>query len=273
MLIDTHAHLFWDSYKDDFDDVIQRSLDNGVTTVINVGTDLDTSKRAVGLKSDKIQFFSTIGIHPHEISKYLPDNTVSIQKDMEQLGIIYQENKSNCIAIGECGLDYAFENNPDYTHSTPNQSKNLQKKLFLAHINLSKKLDLPLIIHCRDAWNDIFGNLENIQGVFHTFTGTEKDAKIALDLGFYLSFSCILTYPKNEYLRDIVKNTPLDRILTETDSPFLPPQSKRGKRNEPQNIKEVIQLISDLKGMPFEQTANQIYQNTKQLFKIPLDSK
>ena len=270
MLIDTHAHLFWESYKQDYQEVIDRAIETGLSIIINVGTDPETSKEAVELKSDKIKFLSSIGIHPHEYTKYTSDSDVSIQQDIERVEKIYQANISKVIGVGECGLDYFFENNPDFISSSLSidQIKVIQKKLFLAQIKLSKKLNLPLLIHCREAWSDIFENLQGTKGLFHTFSGSFKDAKRALALGYFLSFSAIITYPKNDYLREIIKNTPLDKILTETDCPFLPPQSKRGQRNEPETIKEIVELIAGLKEISFEQTANQISQNAKKLFAI-----
>lgn len=275
MLIDTHAHLFWDSYQDDFDAVIDRSIEAGVTTIINVGVDIETCKKSINLNSDKLSFFSSIGIHPHEAKKYFSNPDVSIRNDIEQLGIVYQESvslptRTKIVAIGECGLDYFFDGNPGLTpiDLSPDQTKMLQKKLFQSQIELSKKLDLPLLIHCRDAWTDIFEDLSGTKGLFHTFSGSLKDAKRALDLGYYLSFSGVITYPKNEALRQIVKNTPLDKILTETDCPFLPPQSKRGQRNEPANVKEIVQLIAELKTLSYQDCSNQIFENAKKLFTI-----
>lgn len=278
MLVDTHAHLFWDSFKEDYDAVIERALASGVSTIINVGTDPDTSNLSINLKSDKIQFFSSIGLHPHEALRYSQgkqNSDVSIHNDIARVEDLYRRSISDptlsrVVAVGECGLDYFFDGNPDFTPTdlSINQRRALQKKLFKAQIELSKKLDLPLLIHCRDAWDDIFNDLLGTKGLFHTFSGSLKEAKKALDLGYYLSFSGVITYHKNGYLREIVRNTPLDKILTETDCPFLPPQSKRGKRNEPESVKEIVQLISELKGLTFEETANQISQNAKSFFKF-----
>ncbi|MBI4040192.1 TatD family hydrolase [Candidatus Daviesbacteria bacterium] len=274
MLIDTHAHLYWDSFKSDFDQMIGRAPKVGVDQIINVGVDLESSQEAlkqaqeISTKFPNLLVYSSIGIHPHEASKINTD--VWIHEHIEKLVEIYQENPQKVVAVGECGLDYYFEGNRDFLPSSISHEQliKLQRKLFRAQIDLSKKLGLPLLIHCRDAWSDIFEGLEGTKGVFHTFSSTKEDAQKALDLGYHLSFSCIVTYPKNEALREIIKNTPLDKILTETDSPFLPPQDQRGTRNEPANVAEVVKTISQIKNLSPEKLAKQIEQNTRKLFSL-----
>ncbi len=270
MLIDTHAHLYWDSFKADFDQVLTSCLSADVTTIINVGVDLHSSQTASQMENSQVKFYSSIGLHPHEAHNFSENTDTTIQSATEKLEEIYHQNPQKVIAVGECGLDYFFHGNSDFTDIglSADQLKSLQKTLFKAQIELAKKLDLPLLIHCRDAWNDIFDDLAGTKGLFHTFSGTETEAKKALDLSYYLSFSGTITYPKNESLREIVKSTPLDKILTETDCPFLPPQSIRGQRNDPSSVKEITELIADLKNLSFEETANQIFQNAQTLFNI-----
>lgn len=255
-LIDTHAHLTWDSFKPDLQEVIDRAKKAGITSIINVGADLKSSNEAAKLKCLEIKCYSTIGLHPDE---YLNQNI----NELEQ---IYNAHPDKVVAVGECGLDY-FKRDGQIT----DKEKAAQKALFQAQINLAKKLSLPLIIHCRDAWQDIFDfNFTGISGVFHSFTSNSEDAKKALNLGFYLSFSCIVTYPKNEYLREIIKTFPLDKILIETDCPFLPPQSLRGKRNEPANVVEVVKVIAQLKNLSYEEITQTTFQNAKKLFKLKI---
>lgn len=260
MLVDTHTHLYWNSYNQDLDQVIQRALENKVGLIINVGTDLETSKQAIEI-SDKlllhgIESYATIGIHPSD-SKDITDE--SIHQYISELEKLHRENPDKIIAIGECGLDY---------HHSP-FDKIIQMKLYKAQVNLSKKLNLPLVIHCREAWSDIFiPELQGTIGIFHNFSGTEIEVRKAIELGYYLSFSCILTYPKNQELRDLVLKLPLDRILSETDCPFLPPQQIRGQRNEPSHIKEVVQMISGIKHISVDIVSDQILANTKALFQI-----
>lgn len=269
MIIDTHAHLFFPDFEKDIETVISRAVQEGLQAVINVGDDLKTSHMAADFESEKIKIYSSIGSHPHETSKL--STPESIHENMEELEKVYWENPQKVVAVGECGLDFFFEENSDFTHSSLSQDEliALQNKLYLAHINLAKKLDLPLIIHCRDAWDQIFiSELQGTTGVFHSFTGSETDAKKALDLGYYLGFSCIVTYPKNEALRQIVKQVPLERILPETDSPFLPPQIKRGQRNEPANVIEVIKIIAQVKNLSLEEVSQTTFKNAQTLFKI-----
>lgn len=260
-LIDTHAHLTWDSFQSDLKEVIKRTKQAGITHVINIGADLDSSKKSVALECPGIKCYSSIGLHPHESEKKIP---------VEELEKIYLENSQKVVGVGECGLDY-FKHKGQIT----DEEKIAQKALFQAHIDLAKKINLPLIIHCRpsinsglkDAWQDIFDfNFTGISGVFHSFTSSSADAQKALNLGFYLSFSCIVTYPKNEHLRKIIKTTPLDKILTETDCPFLPPQNKRGQRCEPADIVEVIKVITQMKNLSYEEVAQTTFQNAQHLF-------
>lgn len=267
MLIDTHAHLTWDIFKEDFQDVINRAKKAGITHVINIGADIESSKKSVKLECSGIKCYSTIGLHPHEVSKLVTDE--SIHQIIGELEQIYQSTPNKILAVGECGLDFHFENNPDYIPSSLSQKQliELQKKLFQAQIDLAKKLNLPLIIHCRDAWNDIFlPELQGTTGVFHSFTGNPQQAQKVLDLGYYLGFTCIITYPKNDHLRQIIKNSPLERILTETDCPFLPPQNMRGKRNEPANITEAVKVIAQMKNLFYEKVAQTTFQNALELF-------
>lgn len=267
MLIDTHTHLYYEKFGPDLEDIIARAIQAGVTHIINIGADLESSRKAIEFKNSQIKSFATIGIHPHEVINLTSDE--SIHANIEKLEQLYQSQPDQIVAIGECGLDYHFDENPDHS-STPlslEKQIELQKKLFLSQIDLAKKLNLPLMIHCRDAWSDIFvPRLNGTRGTFHHFTSTQDDAQKALDLGYYLSFSCVVTYPKNEHLREIIKQIPLDKILIETDSPFLPPQNIRGQRNEPANVIEVVKVIAQVKNLSFDQVAQQTFLNAQKLF-------
>lgn len=284
MLIDTHAHLYWESYKDDFEEVIKRCKDAGISTIINIGVDIEKSQEALDqAKNAKwpqgLSVYSTIGIHPHEATKYASD--VSIQKNMDKLEEIYLSDTSKVVAIGECGLDYFFESNPGFIPPSisSTQVKNLQKKLFQAHIDLAKKLNLPLVVHCRDdrsknpqnseCWDTIIDMVGNHPTILHCYSGlSQTTAKVLQIPNLIVSFAANITYPKNEYLREAVKLIPLERVLLETDSPFLAPQSKRGQRNEPSAVLEIAQLIADLKGISLEKIGSQTTENAKKLFNI-----
>lgn len=262
MIIDTHAHLFYENFNEDLENVLNSAIAQNITHLINVGTDVKTSKQAllqINQIKQNIIFYSSVGIHPHEAMTYA-ENQGQILEDVKKLEDIYRTNPEKVVAVGECGLDYFYP--------TDRQAKELQKQLLKMQVNLAKNLSLPLIIHCRDAWGDIFDLVQNHCGVFHCYTGDENIARKILDTNFYISFTAIVTYPKNDYLRQVIKTLPLDRILVETDCPFLPPQTKRGQRNEPANIIETLQTIADVKGISRQELDEAIYHNTKKLFKF-----
>lgn len=270
MLIDSHAHIFWPSFEADFNAVLDRAKRAGVTTIINIGTNLETSQKALEQKSDKVAIYSTIGIHPHDYDKYSSSTDVSIHKDIDKLEMMYEVNTSKVVAIGECGLDFYFEGNPDYTPSSYSidQIKDIQRGLFTAQVDLSKKLKLPLIIHCRNAYNEIFDYLDQTTGVLHCFSGNIEDAKRVVDLGYYISFAGNITYPKSDGLREVARQIDLERILIETDSPFLAPQNIRGQRNEPANVVEVAKTIAEIREISLNQVEQQTTNNSKALFNI-----
>lgn len=289
-LTDTHTHLYWESFQKDFDQVIQRALDAGVTTIINVGVDVEKSKEALRQVREikwpsGMIVYSTIGIHPHEAVKYasngqtLHDRDTFVQKDIEALEQIYISNPKKVVAIGECGLDYLFEINDLHPNQDlpPEQTKVLQKQLFQAQIDLAKKLKLPLIVHCRDdrsknpnnieAWDEVIEMTKDHFGIYHCYSGlTQTTNSILQKTNFLISFAGNLTYSKNEYLKDAAKVIPIDRMAVETDCPFLPPQNKRGQRNEPSNVLEIAQLISNLKGISLEEVSHQTTANTARIF-------
>lgn len=284
MLIDTHAHLFWDSFKKDFDLVIQRAIGAGVTTIINVGVNVELSSQATKQKTEPLQSYSSIGIHPQEAIKYFSINdqetNSKIRKDLELLEKIYNQSPNKVIAVGECGLDYSYFKWGNYLPAevTAAQAKKLQKKLFAAQIELAKKLNLSLLIHIRDdrtenpnlieCWNEVFEMAGEHFGILHCYSGLMPTTKKTLDTNFLVSFAGNITYPKNEYLKEAVKFLPLKKICLETDCPFLPPQSIRGQRNEPSSVKEITQLVADIKGISLEEVANQTTKNVQRLLKI-----
>lgn len=270
MLVDTHAHLYFDNFKDDYNKVIERAEEAGVSVAINVGVDVETSLISARLKNSSIQFYSTIGIHPHEAEKFAKSPTALIEKSVRQLEEIYHKYPGKIVAVGECGLDYVFEGNPDYVPQGLNadQLKNLQHHLLTAQVELAKKLDLPLTIHCRDAWDDIFKFVGDHRGILHCYSGDASITKKALKSNFLISFAATITYPKNEYLREATKLIPLDKIVLETDCPFLPPQSRRGQRNEPSSVKEIAELVAQIKGISYEEVAKQTTENAKNLLNL-----
>ncbi len=287
MLIDTHAHLYWESFEKDFHEVIKRSIDSGVTTIINVGVDVELSQKALRQTQGKLASipgltaYSTIGIHPHEAVKYFPNLGVSIHNDIIKLEQIYQSSTTKVVAVGECGLDFYFDNNSDHNPSSLpiEKQKELQKKLFQAQINLARKLNLPLIVHCRDdrsvntenceAWDEVLTMIGNHPAILHCYLGLLHTTNYILQTtNLLVSFAATITYPKNEYLRAAAKIIPLDRMVLETDCPFLPPQSKRGQRNEPANVLEIAQTIADLKEIPVDKVASQTTKNAEKILRL-----
>lgn len=280
MLVDTHAHLYWDVFEKDLEQVVQRALDTGVTEIINVGVDVNLSKTAANLKSPnpQVKFYSSIGIHPHEAVKYINNTNESIQKDMEELEKIAREHFQKVIAVGECGLDYLFDPKFIPPSLSIDQIKKLQKKLFLAQIDLAKKLGLPLLVHCRDdrskdsnnteAWNQVLEMIFNHPSILHCYSGLlATTQKVLPSPNLLISFAATLTYPKNDYLIDSLKLLPLERIVLETDSPFLPPQNKRGQRNEPSTVREIAQFIAEIKAVSLEEVVRKTSENTRRLLK------
>lgn len=267
-LTDTHAHLYWDSFKEDFDGVIKRALDAGVNTIINVGVDVKKTKEALKQVQETnwpsgMVVYSTIGIHPHEASNFSSDQIDKLEK-------VYKSAPEKIIAVGECGLDYL---------EIDAQTKQLQRQLFQDQIDLAKKLNLPLIVHCRDdrshnpsnteAWDEIIEKTRDHFGIYHCYSGLLQTTNYILHTtNFLISFAGNLTYPKNEYLREAIKIIPIDRLVLETDCPFLPPQSKRGLRNEPANVKEIAQLIAALKGISLKEVSDQTTENIKEILRL-----
>jgi len=252
MLIDTHSHVNFNAYKDDADEVICRSLDNDIW-MINVGSQYGTSKRAVEMAEKYPQgVYAAVGLHP-------------IHSEEEFDPIKYKElaKSKRVVAIGEIGLDYKSE----YI-----LFKEKQKEVLLRQLDLAKELNLPVIFHCRMAHADLIKEIRSrneigspkITGVIHCFTGTWEDAQKYLEMGFYLGFNGII-FKLN--LDEVIKNTPLERILIETDCPYLTPLPMAG-RNEPLYVKYVTEKIAQLKNLTLEKVAETTTQNAKKLFRI-----
>jgi len=242
MIIDTHSHLNFKSFDTDREESISRTQKEGVVC-IDVGTKYETSKNAVKLAENNKNIFSAIGLHPIHIDERF---------DKEKYKELAKSEK--VVAIGEIGLDAKYPN------------KN-QKEIFIEQLDLAKELNLPVIVHCRMAFEDLYEILKNykLYGVIHCFTGNLKQAKKFVDLGFYLGINGIIDKMD---LKKVIENISLEKILVETDCPYLTPKSEGEKRNEPIFVKHVIQKIADIKKMSFDEVANQTTKNAKELFKI-----
>lgn len=255
MFIDTHAHLDFPKYDSDRDEVISRAREGGIDYIVNVGSTLEGSRRSVEL-SRKYEFiYHAIAIHPHYAGKVDKQGL----KELEELA-----SSSEVRAIGETGLDYCKNLS----------SPEAQEELFRYCINLARKFNLPLIIHSRDSAEDTLRilkeeNAHDLRGVLHCFSYPWSVAEKILEMGFYISVAGQLTFPTSSALRDTVKRIPVERMLLETDCPFLAPQKFRGKRNEPLYVKYIAEELSCIYGKSIEEIARITSQNAKELFKIP----
>jgi TatD DNase family protein len=258
MLIDTHTHLDDARYDDDRESVIARAREAGVEAFVTIGCDLATSRAAVALAERYPFVYASIGVHPHEV-KHVQDDWYDEFRRLAK--------HQKVVAYGEIGLDY------HYNHSSPKE----QRDRFREQIQLARELKLPVIIHTREAQEDTITILREekaseVGGVFHCFSGDARLAKDALDLGFYLSFSGILTFRNAAMLRDIAKTVPLDRLLIETDCPYLTPVPHRGKRNEPAYVAHVAAQLATLRAdeprISPDTIALATTRNAKCLFKI-----
>lgn len=237
MFVDSHCHLNDPQFKDDLSSVLERAKVLNVQYMLSISTELKEIADLEILSSTHPQIYHTVGVHPHEVDK---EGAPPLQIILEKL------KHPKAVGIGETGLDYYYE----HSH------RDHQKQSFRHHIHAMKESGLPLIIHSRQAEEDILTLLreEKVQnaprpGVIHCFSGTEEFAQATLELGFYISFSGILTFKNAEELRQIARNTPLDRILIETDAPYLAPIPHRGKRNEPSFVVHTAEKLAELKGL------------------------
>lgn len=255
-LIDTHAHLDDPKFDNDRDEVIKRAQDAGLKYIITVGTweKAKGLKHITGLVDKHPMVYAALGVHPHE-SKDAGEETFD---EIKRLAY-----HPKVVAIGETGLDYHYEHSP----------KDIQKEVFIRHIELARELNLPLIIHTREAEKDTLDILEkegvkDISGVLHCFSGSYEMARKCVDMGLYLSFTGIITFPKAVNVHEIVKNIPIERMLIETDCPYLAPKPYRGKRNEPSFVVEAAKKIAEIKGLSFNDAARITTLNAKELFGI-----
>jgi len=282
--IDIHCHLNFKVFDEDSDAVIRRALENN-TWLINVGTQLDTSKVAVEMAHQYEEgVYAVIGLHPiHTSASYHDEKELGEGgKEFTSRGEVLDKKvytellrDPKVVAIGECGLDY-FRTEPEFLDK--------QKEAFIEQIEIANEVGKPLMLHVRDARPDepMFGQAyidtlkilkeyAKVKGVVHFFAGNGEEAKSFLDLGFMLSFTGAITFPPRKdgsgcNYEEVIKNVPLDMILTDTDSPYLAPVPYRGKRNEPSYVNEIVKKIAEIKGLSEEEVASAIVANAKRLF-------
>jgi len=279
MLIDTHCHLNFKDFKNDREEVLKRSLDNDIW-VINVGSQLSTSKRAVEIAEQYDEgVYAIIGLHPiHLYPQHVdePEQNLDFDARAEKFDkSVYRQlaESKKVVGIGEMGIDY-FHMPKGYEEQ---EVKDYQKQVFLQGLELARELDLPVTIHTRpsknsfDAYDDVLEVLEKVnynKCVVHCFGGNADQAKRFLDMGLLLSFTGIVTFKNASEIREIVKITPLEQMMVETDAPYLSPEPNRGKRNEPSFVKFVAEKIAEIKGISFSEVADKTTQTAGEFFKI-----
>jgi TatD DNase family protein len=246
MFVDSHAHIDGPEFDADRDAIIDRAREAGITTILNVGTGDPHSgvfERAVALGRNQPSIYTAIGTHPHD-ARFYDDATEQNTKNLIESG-------ERVVAWGEIGLDFHYDNSP----------RDVQLDVFKRQLRAARECNVPVIIHTREAETETIDILQTEyagakrRGVFHCFSGSKDLARKALDLGFMISFSGIVTFRKAEELRDVAREVPLDRLLIETDCPFLAPVPYRGKRNEPAYVVEVARCLAELRGLSIEEIA------------------
>ncbi|HVN84054.1 MAG TPA: TatD family hydrolase [Candidatus Binatia bacterium] len=256
-LIDSHCHLEVDAFADDREAVIARAIAAGVGTMITIGASgpMQANRSAVALAAQHPEIFATVGVHPHDASRATDDALAEIERLAGQPKVV---------AIGETGLDFYYDNSP----------RAAQADAFRRQIELARRLGRPLSIHLRDAADEAARIMREehaaeVGGVIHCFSGGPAEADVFLDLGFYLSFSGIVTFKTAAAIRAAARRTPADRLLVETDAPFLAPIPQRGRRNEPALVVYTAAALADVRGESVETIAGQTRANTVAAFRLP----
>lgn len=263
MFIDSHAHLEMEQFNSDREEMIARAREHGIEKILAIGSGTGPGSLDCAIRlAEQYEFiYATIGIHPHEAN-------LATDADFSELELLAKRPK--VIAWGEIGLDYFYDHSP----------RDVQQNVFIQQMELAREAKLPIVIHCRpsdnseNAWDDCLRLIREhwapsgLGGILHCFTGNSGQAKRALDMGFMVSFAGNITFPKAQQIRDAARDVPLDRILIETDSPFLAPVPYRGKRNEPVFVKEVAGQLGELRGISPEELGAQTTHNFYRFFSL-----
>ncbi len=256
MLFDTHAHLDEDAFRQDIDEVIARAVSSGVTTMLAVATTVESSRATIALAARVPNVFASVGIHPNYAAQAKPGDWEAV----EELAA-----SPKVIAIGETGLDRYWDHTPF----------DVQIDYFRRQIELAKQRDVPFIVHCREAEPDVVAVLREaagpgpLKGIMHSFCGGRATLDVALELGLHISFAGMLTFKRNLELRELAKSVPSDRLLVETDSPYLAPQPQRGKRNEPTFVRYTAECLAEIHGRTLDEMSAITTTNAKRLFGLP----
>lgn len=256
-LFDTHAHLDDERFADDLDEVLTRASSAGVANVVCVATTADDSVRCVSIAADRATVWASVGIQPNHVAEAAPGDW-----DV----VVQLASRPRVVALGETGLDRYWDRAPF----------DLQEDYFDRHLSLARQIDRPVIIHCREAESDIVRMLRAdfekhglVRGVMHSFTGDQATAEACLAMGLYVSFAGMVTYKTADDLRSVAKSVPANRLLVETDCPYLAPVPVRGKRNEPGFVAHTAAALAALRGESADELAAQTTRNAKELFRIP----
>ena len=253
MFIDSHAHIQLDRFDSDRSVVIERAKNSQVSIILVVGFDISTSHLAVELADRYDHIYATVGLHPHDAKRFTPQT-------LREIALLAEHPK--VVALGEMGLDYHRNLSP----------KSVQKRVFEEQLDLATQLDLPIVVHNRNAFDDILSILENHSqltgGVLHCFSENTKSMDRVIDVGFHIGIGGPVTYKKSKDLKQVVKVMPADSFLIETDCPWLAPQLRRGKRNEPAYITEIATKIAELRQVTIESVGQTSSQNFRKLFSI-----
>jgi len=253
MIFDSHAHYDDESFDEDRDIVLKELRENNIIGVLNCGASLEGARASVKLAKENDFFYAAVGIHPEHASKFDEETLKEIQELAR-----YKKVK----AIGEIGLDYFHEENP---------SKETQKKVFRAQMQLAKELKLPVVIHDRDAHEDTLNILKEfpeVIGTIHCFSGSMEFSRECLKLGYYIGVTGVVTFKNAKKIIEVVRELPIDRLLVETDCPYMAPVPHRGKRNRSEYISNIIDTISTIRGITVEEVQNNTINNTKRLLKL-----
>lgn len=255
MLTDTHTHLNASQFDEDRDQVIERAREQGVSRMINIGFNRETIPTSIELTERYDFIYTAVGWHPTDAIDMKPDDLDWIE---------HLCSKDKVVAIGEIGLDYYWDTSP----------KEVQHRVFREQIRLARRLGMPIVIHNRDAHHDVVQLLreekaEDVGGVMHCYSGSWETAKLCLDMNFYISFGGPITYKNAKQPKEVLAQVPLDRLLVETDAPYLTPHPLRGKRNETGYVRLVAEAAADIKGIPFEELAKITSENATRLFRLP----
>jgi TatD DNase family protein len=257
-LVDTHCHLDMEPYSPDLAEVIERSRQKGVEKIVTIGIDLESSRKAISLAEQHPGIYATVGIHPHNVAA-LEDNAY------EDLALLADHPK--VVGFGEIGMDLYYDHAPE----------DVQRQHFARQVDLAKELALPLVIHDREAHSQVLAILREKHpfpagGVMHCFSGDNRFAREIMELGLLISITGVVTFKKSTILHEVVREVPLDRLILETDGPFLTPEPRRGRRNEPSLLLFTAARVAELKGLSLDEVAGETTLNAEKLFALPKSS-